>query len=702
MENKLLETSVTFLKGVGPQRAELLAAELKIESFADLIQYFPFRYVDKTKISPIASLHQNSGDVVVEGYLTEFTMQGDNKRRRLVAWLDDGTGRLQLVWFKAFRTMAEQLQPGLQIQAYGRINFYGGRPAIAHPEWDVVKVTGQKAITFEAVYNSTDKLKKAGLDSRGIRRIMLVMMKSLKTDPPSDPLPDYIRRKLGYPTLWEAYTSIHFPKNEQQISRARERLKFEELFLLQLRLLQIKSRRQLKTQGYLFEKVGEKFNRFYHEKLEFELTGAQKKVMKEIRRDLGSGRQMNRLLQGDVGSGKTVVALMAMLIAIDNGYQVCLMAPTEILATQHYNGITEMVRGLGLNVAFLSGSVKARPRKALIQALHDGTLHILIGTHAVIEDPVQFKNLGLAIIDEQHRFGVKQRAALWNKGKPHPPHILVMTATPIPRTLAMSLYGDLDVSVIDEMPPGRKAIKTIHQYEYQRYKTFDFIVQQVKAGRQVYIVYPLIEESEAMDLNNLNEGYDAVRKELGPHGIHVSVVHGRMKPADKAFEMERFVKNETQVMVATTVIEVGVNVPNASIMVIENAERFGLSQLHQLRGRVGRGAEQSFCILMTNQDIGADARKRIETMVKSQDGFHIAEVDMQLRGPGNIEGVQQSGLAQLKIADLNTDGEIVRKARQVAQYLISTDPEFKEPRHQSLENYLKQYTLRVKKWSRIS
>ncbi len=702
MENNILDTEITYLKGVGTQRASILASELGISTYGDLLQHFPFRYIDKTRISSIASLHADSGDTMVEGIIAQVVMQGTGRSRRLTALIDDGTGKLQLVWFKAFKTMADKLQPGLHIQAFGRITWYSGRPAIAHPEWDTIKVTGQTAQVLEAVYSTTDKLKKSGLDTRGFRRLQTELFRILEKNPVSDPFPEYIRHRMQLLPLMESLQTIHFPADELSVSRARHRLKFEELFMMQLRLLQSKSEREHISIGYRFPLVGNKFHAFYKNHLHFELTEAQKRVIKEIRKDLGSGRQMNRLLQGDVGSGKTIVALMAMLIAMDNGYQVCLMAPTEILAQQHFHGITEMVKGLGINIAFLSGSVKSRTRKQVLQALHDGVLHMIIGTHAIIEDPVSFKNLGLAIIDEQHRFGVKQRAALWSKSQPHPPHVLVMTATPIPRTLAMSMYGDLDVSVIDELPPGRKPVKTIHQYEHMRYRVFDFILQKVNEGRQVYIVYPLIDESEVMDLNNLNEGYEAVRKEFGPKGIHVSIVHGRMKSADKEMEMQRFVKNETQIMVATTVIEVGVNVPNASIMVIENAERFGLSQLHQLRGRVGRGADQSYCILMTQPEIGADARTRIETMVKSQDGFNIAEVDMQLRGPGNIEGVQQSGLAQLKIADLNTDGDLLRKARQVAQYIIQNDPTLDEPRHKMLKVYLKAYRKRAKNWSRIS
>ncbi|MEL6923975.1 MAG: ATP-dependent DNA helicase RecG, partial [Bacteroidota bacterium] len=534
------------------------------------------------------------------------------------------------------------------------------------------------------------------------RKLVRALFEKLSPQDLPENLPKYLVEQFRFPSHNQALRQIHFPKDQRELQLARNRLKFEELFYLQLRLLQIKRRRKDTVRGYHFTKVGDYFNRFYKEKLPFELTGAQKRVIKEVRRDLGSGVQMNRLLQGDVGSGKTIVGLMCMLLALDNGFQACLMAPTEILAQQHFASIGNYVKGLGINVAFLSGSVKGKKRKETLKLLEEGVIDILIGTHALIEPPVVFKNLGLAITDEQHRFGVKQRAALWKKNTPHPPHILVMTATPIPRTLAMTLYGDLDVSIIDELPPGRKEIKTVHKTENHRMRVFGMMREEIAKGRQIYVVYPLIEESETLDLKNLEEGYEALSREFPPPQYALSIVHGRMKPADKDFEMDRFAKGHTQIMVATTVIEVGVNVPNASVMVIENTERFGLSQLHQLRGRVGRGAEQSYCILMSGFKLTQEARQRIQTMTGTNNGFEIAEADLRLRGPGNMEGLQQSGVLNFHIADLSKDGKILQVAREMAARILDEDPKLQQPKHGSIVNYLMLHAKKFKGWSRIS
>ena len=616
--------------------------------------------------------------------------------------LRDDSGMIELVWFSGVHWLEKQLEVGKEYVAYGRINSFRGKISMPHPEMEEVKPEKlKKASSFAPVYPSTEKLNTKGLDARTRRRIMAALFEKLSPADFPENLPAYIIKKFRFPSRYDALRQIHFPKNEQELQAARNRLKFEELFFLQLRLLQIRRRRDA-IKGFPFEQVGDTFMRFYNEKLPFELTGAQKRVLKEIRRDLGRGVQMNRLLQGDVGSGKTIVGLMSMLIAIDNGFQACLMAPTEILAQQHYNSISEYLEGMGLQVGFLSGSVKGKKRKALLQALEAGELHILIGTHALLEPPVIFKNLGLAITDEQHRFGVAQRAKLWKKSKPFPPHVLVMTATPIPRTLAMTLYGDLDVSVIDELPPGRKEIKTVHKTENNRMRVIGFMRQEIAKGRQVYVVYPLIEESEKLDLQSLQDGYEALQREFPLPDYQISVVHGRMKPADKDFEMQRFLERKTQIMVATTVIEVGVNVPNASVMVIENTERFGLSQLHQLRGRVGRGAEQSYCILMSSFKLSNESKERINTMVRTNNGFDIAEADLRLRGPGNIEGTQQSGILNFRLADLARDGRILQTAREVAARVLDDDPGLEREQHHPIRWYLEKHGRQLKGWSRIS
>ncbi|MCB9346131.1 MAG: ATP-dependent DNA helicase RecG [Lewinellaceae bacterium] len=699
----LLDTSIEFLKGVGPKRAELLQKELGIFTFRDLLQHYPHRYIDKTQFHRVRELSEHSGEVQLRGILRRLSTVGEGRKRRLAGRFRDDTGAIDLVWFSGVHWLEKQLEVGKEYVIYGRVNSFRGQLSIPHPEMELALTENiQKAATFAPVYSSTDKLNTKGVDARTRRRAMKALFEKISPADTPENLPDYLIQKFRFPSRYDALRMIHFPRDEQELQSARNRLKFEELFFLQFRLLQIRRRRKDAIKGFVFEKIGHYFNTFYEEKLPFELTGAQKRVIREIRRDLGAGVQMNRLLQGDVGSGKTVVGLMCMLIAIDNGFQACMMAPTEILAQQHYQSISEYVEGMGVNVAFLSGSVKGKKRKELLKLLASGDIHILIGTHALLEDPVQFKNLGLSITDEQHRFGVAQRARLWKKSSPCPPHVLVMTATPIPRTLAMTLYGDLDVSVIDELPPGRKEIKTLHKTENHRMRVFGFMREEIAKGRQVYVVYPLIEESETLDLQNLEEGYEALKREFPPPDYRISIVHGRMKPADKDMEMQRFVEGKTQIMVATTVIEVGVNVPNASVMAIENTERFGLSQLHQLRGRVGRGAEQSYCILMSSFKLSKESKERIQTMVRTNDGFEIAEADLRLRGPGNIEGTQQSGILDFRIADLSKDTHILQTAREVAARILDDDPRLERPEHHPIKWYDEKFGEKLKGWSRIS
>ena len=697
-----LDSDISYLKGVGPKRAELLNKELSIFTCGDLLQQYPHRYIDKTQFHKINTLHQDSGEVQLRGILRRLTPVGEGRKKRLSGRFRDETGAIDLVWFSGVNYLYKQLEVGKEYVIYGRVNAFRDKLSIPHPEMELANPEKiKKAASFAPVYPSTEKLNSKGLDARNRRRIMGALLEKLRPEDLPENLPPYLVRKFRFPSRYEAMRAIHFPKSEEQLQQARNRLKFEELFFLQLRLLQIRRRRDA-IKGFNFEQVGEQFMHFFNHKLPFELTGAQKRVLKEIRRDLGKGIQMNRLLQGDVGSGKTIVGLMTMLLAIDNGFQACLMAPTEILAQQHYHSISAYLKGMDLNVGFLSGSVKGKKRKVLLEALKNGEIHILIGTHALLEPPVAFSNLGLAITDEQHRFGVAQRAKLWKKSNPCPPHVLVMTATPIPRTLAMTLYGDLDVSVIDELPPGRKAIQTLHKTENNRLRVIGFMREEIAKGRQVYVVYPLIEESETLDLQNLQDGYEALRREFPPPGYQISVVHGRMKPKDKDFEMQRFVEGKTQIMVATTVIEVGVNVPNASVMIIENTERFGLSQLHQLRGRVGRGAEQSFCILMSSFKLSKESKERIQTMVRTNNGFDIAEADLRLRGPGNIEGTQQSGILNFRIADLARDGRILQTAREVAARILDDDPKLERPEHHPIQWFLDKHGKKLKGWSRIS
>lgn len=701
--SSILDSSIEYLKGVGPTRGDMLKKELGIFTFGDLLMHFPYRYVDKTQFHKIRDISSQSDVVQLRGTLRRLNSIGDGRKKRLVGKFRDDTGAIELVWFKGVYWLEKNLTIGKEYVVYGRVNSFRGKTNIPHPEIEPVNLANnKKASTFAPVYPSTEKLNAKNLDAKGQRKLMELLFQKISERDISENLPNYFLEKFKFPSRFQALKNIHFPTTQKELDTARNRLKFEELFFLQLRLLQIRRRRKDEIKGFPFPTIGNHFNRFFKEKLPFELTNAQKRVLKEIRKDLGSGKQMNRLLQGDVGSGKTIVGLMCMLIALDNGFQSALMAPTEILAQQHYISIMEYVKGLGIQVGFLSGSVKGKKRKELLKLLEQGDIHILIGTHALLEDPVVFKNIGLAITDEQHRFGVAQRARLWKKGKGKPPHILVMTATPIPRTLAMTLYGDLDVSVIDELPPGRKEIKTLHRTENHRLRVTGFMREEISKGRQVYVVFPLIEESEKLDLQNLEQGYENLLIDFPMPEFQISVVHGRMKPKDKDFEMQRFVKGDTQIMVATTVIEVGVNVPNASVMIIENTERFGLSQLHQLRGRVGRGAEQSYCLLMSSFKLSHEARERIQTMVRTNNGFDIAEADLKLRGPGNIEGTQQSGILNFKIADIAKDGRILQTAREIAARILDSDPKLEKPIHQRLRYFIDNHGKKLKMWSMIS
>lgn len=671
MMQNLLHTPIEYLKGVGPHRAEVLKKELSISTYRDLLNFFPNRYIDKTGFYKIAQLQRNSADVQIVGKIVHMKMVEQKRGKRLVADFIDDTGKMELVWFRGHKWIKENLKLNTPYVIFGKTNWFNGTFSMPHPEMELVADYKKNLRTaMQPIYPSTELLLKKGITNRVIIRLMqeLFQQTGLKF---SESLSSELINELKLISKTEALFNIHFPKSQEVLAKAQFRLKFEELFFIQLQLLRKNMLNKQKIKGYNFEKVGTFFNQFYTEYLPFELTNAQKRVIKEIRSDMGSGAQMNRLLQGDVGSGKTIVGLMSMLIALDNKFQACLMAPTEILSIQHYQGLRELCKNLNLTIRLLTGSTKTAERREIHEQLENGALDILIGTHALLEDKVRFKNLGLAIIDEQHRFGVAQRAKLWKKND-IPPHILVMTATPIPRTLAMSLYGDLDISVIDELPPGRKPIKTVHRFDSNRLKVFRFIKEEIQKGRQVYIVYPLIQESEKMDYKDLMDGYESIAREFPD--FQISIVHGQMKPADKDYEMERFVRGETQIMVATTVIEVGVNVPNASVMIIESAERFGLSQLHQLRGRVGRGAEQSYCILMTGHKLSNDSKTRLETMTGTNDGFEIAEVDLKLRGPGDLMGTQQSGVLNLKIADIVKDNSILKSARYYAGKLLKEDP----------------------------
>lgn len=693
------QRDVKYLPGVGPARAALLKSELQISTLQDLLYYFPYKYIDRSRIFQIREVDGTMPYIQLKGKILSFEQIGEGRKQRLVAHFSDGTGVADLVWFSGIKYTLDRFRPGVEYVVFGKPTIFGGRVNVAHPEIDLEANINLQEMGMQPYYNTTEKMKKAGLNSTAIRKLVNNLM-ALIVEPLPETLPDWLREKEHLMPLTDALKVLHNPRTPLELRLAQLRVKFEELFYIQLNLARFASDRQHRFKGYVFARVGEHFNRFYNEKLPFSLTGAQKRVIREIRNDMGSGRQMNRLLQGDVGSGKTMVALMTMLIAIDNGYQACIMAPTEILSEQHYANISRFIDGLGLRAELLTGSIKGKRREEILKGLKDGSVNILVSTHAVLEDPVEFIRLGFVVIDEQHRFGVAQRARLWTKST-MPPHVLVMTATPIPRTLAMTLYGDLDVSVIDELPPGRKPIQTDHYYDGNHKSVYAFLDRELKKGRQAYIVYPLIEESEKIDLKNLEEGYLTICERFQGYGV--SKVHGRMKPAEKDAEMQRFKRNETQIMVATTVIEVGVDVPNASIMVIENANRFGLSQLHQLRGRVGRGADQSYCLLVTPYQLSEDTRKRIEIMTATCDGFEIAEADLKLRGPGDLEGTLQSGMAfDLKLANLARDGALIEHVREIAKDIIAQDAELAHPQNQLLGRMLRRLKKSEYDWSSIS
>lgn len=691
---------IKYLPGVGPQRALLLAKELNIVSFKDLLYYFPYKYVDRSRIYTIREIDGNMPYIQLRGKFLSFETFGEGRQRRLVGHFSDGTGVMDAVWFQGLKFVMGKIKAGVEYIIFGKPTVFGGRINVAHPDVDEADELTVGNMGLQPYYNTTEKMKRMLINSHAIEKLMRNLFHAIQREPFEETLSPWMVESFHLMPLAEALYNIHFPQNPELLRKAQYRLKFEELFYVQLNILRYTKERRNKFRGLPFEHVGEIFNTFYSQNLPFQLTGAQKRVIKEMRRDMGSGRQMNRLLQGDVGSGKTLVALMTMLIALDNGYQACMMAPTEILANQHYETICRFLAGMNVRVELLTGNVKGKRRETILKDLLTGDVKILIGTHAVIEDTVNFSSLGLVVIDEQHRFGVAQRAKLWSKNI-YPPHVLVMTATPIPRTLAMTLYGDLDVSVIDELPPGRKPIQTVHQFDNRRASLYAFIRKQIESGRQIYIVYPLIQESEKMDIKNLEDGYTNICEEFPEY--RVSKVHGKMKPAEKDAEMQRFLAKQTQIMVATTVIEVGVNVPNASVMVIENAERFGLSQLHQLRGRVGRGADQSYCILVTGYKLSEETRKRISIMVETNDGFEIAEADLKLRGPGDLEGTQQSGVAfDLKIADIARDGQLLQYVRDIAERLLDEDPQCENPKNQVVWQQLKELRKKNVNWAVIS
>jgi ATP-dependent DNA helicase RecG len=696
-----LDSNITYLTGVGPKRAELLSKELNINTFRDLLYYFPYKYIDRTRFYSIAELDPDLPLVQIKGFIKGYYTEGHGKGKRLVADFQDETGTIKLVWFKGTKWITGSYTPGVEYIVFGKPGVFNGIVNIIHPEIEASEKAAQRiSSSLQAQYSTTERLKNQFVTSKTISKLIGTLLKQIKFRIP-ETLPGYIVSGYHLMELHDALHKIHFPSNPAEMEKSRYRLKFEELFYIELNLLRFKTNRTRKYKGLVFSSVGNFFNSFYYNNLPFSLTEAQKKVMKEIRRDLGSGKQMNRLLQGDVGSGKTLVALMSMLIAIDNGYQACLMAPTEILANQHYETICKMVEGIGINVSLLTGSSKRSLRKSIDESLKDSSLNILIGTHALIEENVRFSNLGLVIIDEQHRFGVAQRARLWEKSL-NPPHVLVMTATPIPRTLAMTLYGDLDVSVIDELPPGRVPVKTMHFTDSERNKVFGFIRNQIDEGRQIFIVYPLIQESEKMDYKNLEDGWDTISRVFPAPKYCISIVHGKMTPAEKEASMRLFREGYAHILVATTVIEVGVDIPNASVMIIESAERFGLSQLHQLRGRVGRGADQSYCILMSSDKVSKEAATRIEVMIRTNDGFEIAETDLQLRGPGDIEGTMQSGIPfDLKIANLGKDGQIIEYVRNIAEGILAQDPLLEDNRNLILKDGLIRLFSLNQSWSNI-
>jgi ATP-dependent DNA helicase RecG len=721
MNSNFLQTPIDYLKGVGPNRADLLRSELGIHTYQDLINLFPNRYIDRTQFYKINQLQRNNADVQVIGQIVDVKEVPQKRGKRLAATFKDETGDMELVWFRGHKWIRESLKFDKDYVIFGKTNWFNGKFNMPHPEMELLEDYKKNLRSaMQPVYPSTEKLSNKGISNRVISKLMQQLFTETKGKF-TETLSENLISELKLISKSDALFNVHFPKNQELLAKAQYRLKFEELFYIQLQLIRKNLIHKSKIKGFPFTKVGDYFNSFFETHLAFELTNAQKRVLKEIRNDLGSNAQMNRLLQGDVGSGKTIVALMSMLIALDNGYQACFMAPTEILSVQHYNGLRDICNKLNISIKLLTGSSKTLERRKIHESLENGELQILIGTHALLEDKVKFKNLGLAIIDEQHRFGVAQRSKLWKKGPPlippkgrenksltskeikgTPPHILVMTATPIPRTLAMSFYGDLDISTIDELPPGRKSIKTVHRYDKNRLKVFRFIRDEIKKGRQIYIVYPLIQESEKLDYKDLMDGYESIVRDFPMPDYQISIVHGKMKPADKDFEMQRFIKGETQIMVATTVIEVGVDVPNASVMIVESAERFGLSQLHQLRGRVGRGVEQSFCILMTSHKLSKDSKTRLETMVRTNDGFEIAEVDLRLRGPGDIMGTQQSGVLNLKIADIIKDNDILQHSRYYAKKILKKDPSLTNPENKAILYTYKQLSKYKNIWNYIS
>ena len=692
---------ITYLKGVSVQRATLIYTELGIKTCNDLLYFFPFRYIDKTTFYTVKELQPNTSEVQIVGKITKVKSVAQKRGSRLVATFEDATGTMELVWFKGQKWIKEALKINEPYVVFGKLNHYNGRFSIPHPEMEEVSAYKKKLQSkMQPVYPSTEKLTNSGVSNKMIRTYVQQVLQQFYENIQESLSPEIIEN-FHLISKRDALLNAHFPKNQEYLSKAQNRLKFEELFFIQLELLTKKLINKTKIKGVVFKNVGAHFTTFYDNYLPFDLTNAQKRVLKEIRKDVASGAQMNRLLQGDVGSGKTIVALLSMLLAIDNGFQATIMAPTEILAMQHYLAISELLTSMDLRVDLLTGSVKVKKRREIHQNLEDGTLNILIGTHALLEDKVKFKNLGIAIIDEQHRFGVAQRSKLWKKNTIIP-HILVMTATPIPRTLAMSVYGDLDISVIDELPPGRKEVKTVHRFDRNRLSVFKFMKDEIDKGRQIYVVYPLIQESEAMDYKDLMDGYESISREFPSPNYQISIVHGQMKPADKAYEMERFVKGETQIMVATTVIDVGVNVPNASVMIIESSERFGLSQLHQLRGRVGRGADQSYCILLSSYKLSEEGKTRLKTMVETTDGFKIAEVDLKLRGPGNLMGTQQSGVLNLKIADVVKDSQILVAARNTAISLLQEDSNLSKSENANIKRAYSVLSKNSKIWSNIS
>ena len=697
---QLSQLDIKFIPGVGPKKADLLHKELNISNADDLARHYPYKYIDRSRFYYLHEISENMPFIQVKGQIIKFEKVGVGRTQRLSAIFTDGKDTIELVWFQGIKFILEKYKTGITYVVFGKPTFFNGKYNIAHPEIDLPsQLPPVEQLGLQPFYNTTEKMKSGFLNSKAVQKIMLNLLPYFQSGI-SETLPAYVLKKYALMNLSESLINIHFPKNANLLNKARQRLKFEELFFVQLNILQQTKWRENNLKGLMMKKVGDFFNTFFSNYMPFELTGAQKRVIKEIHTDLGSGRQMNRLLQGDVGSGKTLVALMVLLIAVDNGYQGCIMAPTEILATQHFDTLRSLVKDLGVNISLLTGSTRPKEREVIHKELQSGELNILIGTHALIEDVVQFNNLGLVVIDEQHRFGVEQRSKLWKKNV-QPPHVLVMTATPIPRTLAMTVYGDLSVSVIDELPPGRKPIQTYHYYENKRQALNGFIYKQIKAGRQIYVVYPLIEESEKMDLQNVTEGFEYFRESFPE--FKVSMVHGKLKPAEKEYQMQQFVNGKTHIMVATTVIEVGVNVPNASVMIIENAERFGLSQLHQLRGRVGRGAEQSFCILLTGFKLATETRKKMDIMVRTNDGFEIAEADLQLRGPGDLEGTQQSGMPfELKIANLARDGKMLSIAREFAMEILNDDPKLEKKENLVLGSQLNKLKTNLINWGNIS